>query len=146
MKKTLKYILIASIGTFCFTALIVANFIIIPELAKSVGNDNEDNNGDSEKSKDVYNITLIVDFKGQKENIKIEDFSLHDEETTAFDAVNKWCDVIYEIYPSGDYYLTHINDVGEGWIYHVNDDYPNCAVNRYNLKNEDVVEYTYVGT
>lgn len=144
MEKHKKFIIISIIGLSCFTSLIVFQLFFVESFESSINN-NDGSESDSPKNS-ADNITLIVDFDGEKENIIIEDFSLEDGKTTVFDAVNKWCDVDYEEYPNGDYYITHIDGVGEGWVYHHNDDYPNDAVNRRNLDDGDTVEFTYVGT
>ena len=150
MNRNHKYIILTIICICSFTGLFFFNAFIVPEWQKSIyetsGDDNDESNENTENSIDVFNLTLIVDFKGQKDNIEVEGFSLHNKDTTVFDAINTHSDVDYDIYPNGDYYITHIEEIGEGWVYQVNNKYPNYAVNRYNLKDGDEIKFTYVGT
>ncbi|MFX1259853.1 MAG: DUF4430 domain-containing protein [Promethearchaeota archaeon] len=161
MEKIIKFIFIAVIGSTCFITLLLYNFGLAPFIpspyngfdedgGEGEDNNNDDNTGDdyheNEPQEEVEDITLIVDYDGEKEEKKVEDFSLDDGETTAFDAVNEWCDVEYEVYSNDRYYITYIDGVGEGWVYYVNSDFPDIPVNYYNLEDGDVVRFKYVGT
>ena len=147
MRRKRKYLFIAIFGCSCFTLLLLFNFGF---FGVSTSSDNSfisgsDSETDSSQS-GIDDIRLIIDYGGIRDTKRFEDFSLKKGKTTVFDAVNKQCDVEYEIYPGDQYYITHIDGVGRGWVYTVNDDMPNDAVNHYNLKDGDKVKFEYVGT
>lgn len=147
MEKIHKYLLLVIIGTTCFTGLILFNFYVVPEWQSSLNQSNDDSDdaytGLDDPLTEVYNITLIVDFDGVKPTKKVEDFNLTNGETTAFHAVDKWCDVQYW---EGKTYITHIDGVGEGWTYYVNEPpLPMKPAIEFNLDNGDTVYWNYVG-
>lgn len=148
MEKIHKYLLLIIIGTTCFTGLILFNFYIVPEWQSSLNESSNDDNdaymGLDDPKTQVVNITLIVDFDGVKPTKKVEDFNLTNGETTAFHAVDKWCDVEYW---EDKTYITYIDGVGEGWTYYVNEPpLPSKPAIEFNLDNGDTVYWNYVGS
>lgn len=148
MEKIHKYLLLIIIGTTCFTGLILFNFYIVPEWQSSLNESSNDDNdaymGLDDPKTQIVNITLIVDFDGVKPTKKVEDFNLTNGETTAFHAVDKWCDVEYW---EDKTYITYIDGVGEGWTYYVNEPpLPSKPAIEFNLDNGDTVYWNYVGS
>ena len=146
MEKTHKYLILVIIGTTCFTGLILFNYYIVPEWQASLNQSNNDDDayvGLDNPLQEVHNITLIVDYNGELETKKVKDFNLTSGKTTAFDAVDKWCDVEYW---EGKKYITYIDGVGIGWTYYVNEPpLPNKPAIEFYLNNGDKVYWTYVG-
>lgn len=148
MEKKQKYFLLVLIGATCFTGLILFNFYVVPEWQSSLYQSSDDNDdaytGLDDPLTEVHNITLIVDFDGEKTTIKVEDFNLTNGETTAFHAVDKWCVVEYW---EGKTYITYIDRVGEGWTYYVNEPpLPSKPAIEFYLDNGDTVYWIYVGS
>ena len=81
MDKKLKFFIIAIVGISSFSMLMLINFILIYNPTEAT-------------NESVNNINLIVDYKNG--NIKShENFTLDNWETTAFNALDKWCDIKY---------------------------------------------------
>ena len=85
MEQKKKYILIAIIGASLFSLLILFNISLY----------RPPNNLES-----VENITLIVDYNNGTIKLR-ENFTLSEGKTTAFDALNKWCDIQYNVFING---------------------------------------------
>jgi len=131
MRKPIKVIIISIIGVASFTLFFFFFFNI------------NFNPSDTTQQPEVINLTLSIDYKNGTIGI-FENFSLDQEKTTVFDAVDKWCNIIYTEYPNGDYYITNINGIDIGWIYFVNNISPSVAVNRYHLNNGDYIHFEHV--
>ena len=87
MDKKLKFFIIAIVGISSFSLLIFFNF-------NSISNPIE------APKESVNNISLIVDNKNGP--IKVhENFTLENNKTSAFDALDKWCDIKYIVYGFG---------------------------------------------
>ena len=151
MEKIHKYLLLVIIGTTCFTGLILFNFYVVPEWQSSLNQSSNDDDDDAymgldEPLTEVHNITLIVDFNGvkDKDTQTIEDFNLTNGETTAFHAVDKWFEVKHW---EDKTFITHIDGVGEGWTYYVNEPpLPSKPAIEFYLDNGDTVYWIYVGS
>ena len=149
MEKIHKYLLLVIIGTTCFTGLILFNFYVVPEWQSSINQSSNDDDDDAYMGLDdplssVHNITLIVDYDGGLDKLTKRDFNLTDGKTTAFDAVDKWCELIHN---EDKTYVTHIDSVGEGWVYWVNEKpLSNKPAIEFYLDHEDTVYWEYVGT
>ena len=120
MKKQIKFILIAIIGISCFTILILINFSFYktPQTQTT-----------------VENISLIVDYNNGtiKEHYN---FTLDERKTTAFDALDKWCDIEYQEYSLG-IIVRVIDGVSGSWLYMVNNNHPEVSAAIYPLPAEE---------
>ncbi len=151
MEKNSKYILIAIIGVACFTALIIYNYAIIPELADfSDSNSDDTTSGNPDRLESVYNITLIVDYSGLKPDKTAPKFSLHDYKTTAFYATQKVCDIEYTGDPEAEAFIIEIDGVKNNvdkpnyyWIYYVNGKYAAVGTSDFNLEDGDEIKWVY---
>jgi len=126
MKKT-KAAIIGLIAIACFTTLF---FVVLNPL----------NRGVNPTSDGVDNISVIVDF-GDGTKKEKEMFSLPAGQTTAFDALNKCCDVEYKDYGLMGYFVTSIDGKSGNWIYFVNDQSPNVSSSKFYLNDGDLVKW-----
>lgn len=127
MRKKTKFILIAIIGIISFTILITINF----SLYKT-----------QQTLTKVEDISLIVDYNNGtiKEHYN---FTLEGGKTTAFDALDKWCDIEYQEYSWG-IIVRVIDGMGGSWIYLVNGYSPGVGASAYPLNDGDLVEWMRV--
>ncbi|MFX0135542.1 MAG: DUF4430 domain-containing protein [Candidatus Hodarchaeota archaeon] len=126
MNKKLKFFIIAIIGISSFSLLFLINFNLISNPTKP-------------SKETVNNITLIVDYKNG--TIKVhENFTLDNWKTTAFDALDKWCDINYVDYGWG-IFVSEIDGIKGGWIYLVNNYTPNVGAPDYPLNDGDEVKW-----
>ena len=124
MEQKKKYILIAIIGVSLFSLLILFNF----SLYKPPNN-----------LESVEDITLIVDYNNG--TIKMhENFTLSEGKTTAFDALNEWCEVQYTVSGNG-IFVQAIDGIGGNWLYFINGIYQGVGSAAYSLKDGDFVEW-----
>ncbi len=138
MKKNIKYLTICIIGSISFSLLFYFNFFY------QIDSQSQINQADNENSNDVVlNLYLSVDYKNGTID-EWKNFNLTEGKTTVFDALVKWCNVKYKVYPNDQYYVITINGIGEGWIYKVNDNQPSVACNNYYLENGDKIEWIHV--
>ncbi len=128
-KKFNKYILVAILAIASFTSFFVFTFSI------EVGEVNE-------PLKEVQDITLIIDY-GNGTIETLENFELTDFNTTAFDALNKWCDIEFTDYGDMGLIVESINNIKGNWLYSVNDESPGVSAQKYNLKNGDIIKWTF---
>ncbi|MFX1596171.1 MAG: DUF4430 domain-containing protein [Promethearchaeota archaeon] len=128
-KKFNKYILVAILAIASFTSFFVFTFSI------EIGEVNE-------PLKEVQDITLIVDY-GNGTIETWENFGLNDYNTTAFDALNKWCELEYTDYGDMGIIVESINNLRGNWLYSVNDESPGVSAHKYNLKNGDIIKWTF---
>ncbi|MFX1527913.1 MAG: DUF4430 domain-containing protein [Promethearchaeota archaeon] len=126
-RKINKFALIAILGVASFTSL----FIYISNF--SVGTINE-------PKQEVYDITLVVDY-GNGTLITVDNMNLINYKTTAFDALNYSCNVLYKDYGEMGYLVEAVNGTYGNWLFYVNDEYIVAAANFYNLDNGDVVKW-----
>ena len=122
MKQKKKYILIAIIGVTLFSLLILVNFSLKPD-----------------KLETVENITLIVDYNNSTIKTRAN-FTLSEGKTTAFDALNQWCEIQYAVYGIR-YFVIAIDGIGGNWLYFINGNLAGEGSNVYALNNGDVVEW-----
>ena len=127
MKKPIKFLLIALIGIFCFTVLIIFNFSLYKKPQTLTA---------------VENISLVVDYNNGtiKEHYN---FTLTDGKTTVFDALDKWCDIEYDEYSWG-IIIRVIDGMRGSWIYKVNGYSPGVGAAIYPLNDGDLVEWLRV--
>jgi hypothetical protein len=126
MDKKLKFFIIAIVGISSFSMLMLINFILIYNPTEAT-------------NESVNNINLIVDYKNG--NIKShENFTLDNWETTAFNALDKWCDIKYIDYGWG-IFVSEIDGIRGGWIYLVNNHAPDVGAPDYQLNDGDEVKW-----
>ena len=102
-KKYNKYVLIAILATASFSSFFVFTSSI------EVGETNE-------PLRDVQDITLIVNY-GNGTISTWANFTLSDYNTTAFDALSKWCEFEITDYGEMGYIIESINGVESAWLY-----------------------------
>ncbi|MFX1593005.1 MAG: DUF4430 domain-containing protein [Promethearchaeota archaeon] len=128
-KKFNKYILVAILATVSFASFFVFTSSI--EVAEV-----------NEPLRDVQDITLIVDYGNG--TIKTQaNFELTDYNTTAFDALIKWCEIEYTDYGDMGLIVESIDGIGGNWRYSINDEFPGVSAYKYNLKNGDIVKWIF---
>ncbi len=126
MNKKLKFFFIAIAGITSFSLLFIVNF-------------NLSYNPTTPPKESVNNITLIVDYKNGTIKVQ-ENFTLNNEKTTAFDALDKWCAIKYVDFGWG-IYVNEIDGIKGGWIYLVNNNTPNVAAPDYPLNDGAEVKW-----
>jgi hypothetical protein len=124
MKQKKKYLLIAMIGATLFSLLILVNI----SLYKT-----------PDKLETVENITLIVDYNNSTIKIRAN-FTLTEGKTTAFDALNQWCEIQYNDFGWG-IIVRVIDGVGGNWLYFINGIAPGVGSDMYSLKDGDLVKW-----
>lgn len=126
MNKKLKFFIISIVGITSFSLLLIANFNLYDTPTET-------------PKESINNITLIVDYKNG--TIKVhENFTLDNGKTTAFDALDKWCDIEYVDFGWG-IYVTEIDGVSGGWVYMVNNNFPNVGAPECPLNDGDEVKW-----
>ena len=123
MEQKKKYMLIALIGATLFSLLILINF----------------NLNNTDKLEMVENITLTVDYNNGTIKTQ-ENFTLSGGKTTAFDALNQWCEIQYAVY-GNRYFVIAIDGIGGDWLYFINGNLAGEGSNVYALNNGDLVEW-----
>ncbi|GAI87045.1 unnamed protein product [marine sediment metagenome] len=100
MRKKIKFVLITLIGVSAFASLIIFNFNLYkkPETLES-----------------VKDISLFVDYNNGTIKTRTN-FTLDNGKTTAFDALEKWCIIIYDDFGWG-IIVRAIDGVSGSWIY-----------------------------
>ncbi len=126
--KRIKPVIIGLIGITCFSILIVAGLML------------SNQNSTTPNFSDVNNITLIIDYGDGTQKVK-ERFSLPAGQTTAFDALDKWCEIEYNDFGTMGYLVTSIDGKSGDWIYFVNDESPNLSSTKLYLSDGDVVKW-----
>ncbi|MFW9969654.1 MAG: DUF4430 domain-containing protein [Candidatus Odinarchaeota archaeon] len=130
MDKRLKFFIIAIIGISSFIILLIANFSLY-------------SNPNTSSKESVNNISLIVDYNnGTIKNH--ENFTLNNWKITAFDALDKWCDIKTIDYVWG-VFVSDIDGVSGNWIYMVNNNTPYVSAQNYQLNDGDEVKWL-IGT
>ena len=124
MEQKKKYILIAIIGATLFSLLILINF----NLYKT-----------PDKLEMVENITLIVDYNNGTIKTR-ENFTLSEGKTTAFDALNQWCEIQYVVFVNG-IFVKAIDGISGNWLYFINGIFQGMGSDVYALKDGDLVEW-----
>jgi hypothetical protein len=127
MKKKLKLVIIALIGISAFSVLIYFNFSLYkkPETLES-----------------VENISLIVNYNNGTIKTRAN-FTLENGKTTAFDALEKWCNIRYDDFGWG-IIVREIDGINGNWIYTINNFSPSVGASAYTLKNGDSVGWELV--
>ena len=125
MRKNIKLILIAVIGVSSFALLLFFNFNVYnqPINQKDI----------------VYSIDLQVDYNNGTIKVR-QNFTLEGGKTTAFDALDLWCDVQFDTYGWG-IIVQVIDGVSGNWLYFVNGIAPSMSSTFYSLEDGDLVEW-----
>jgi len=126
MNKKLKFFLIVIVGITSFSLLFIVNF-------------NLEINPTAPPKESVKNINLIVDYDNGTIKVQ-ENFSLDNRKTTAFDALDKWCDVTTTDYILG-IFVSEIDGVSGDWIYMVNNNIARVSASKYQLDDGDEVKW-----
>ena len=127
MRKQIKISLIALVGVTLLTTLLVFNLNLYkkPETLES-----------------VHNISLSIDYNNG--TVKSElNFTLDSGKTTAFDALDKWCEIDYDDFGWG-IIVREIDNIRGSWIYKINGFSPSVGASVYTLKNGDLIEWQLV--
>ncbi|TXT64972.1 MAG: hypothetical protein BAJALOKI3v1_150075 [Promethearchaeota archaeon] len=135
MKKRFKYIIIAIIGILSFSTLIGVNYYFnIPKNRKE----------------SVNNITLIVNYAGEKPVDKWDNFSLYDGKTTVIYALLEKCEVEMTGTPENDAFVKAINGIKQYenlasyfWLFFVNGKQSQVGSSLYTLDNGDLIWWNY---
>jgi len=127
MRKQIKIALIALVGVTLLATLLIFNFSLYkkPETLESVND-----------------ISLSIDFNNG--TVKTElNFTLESGKTTAFDALDKWCEIDYDDFGWG-IIVREIDNVRGFWIYKINGFSPSVGASVYTLKDGDFIEWQLV--
>lgn len=124
MKKSYKYLIIVIIGISAFTSLFLINSLLFnpPPTLETVSD-----------------ISLTVDYNNNTFK-RVDNFNLDGGKTTAFDALDKWCDVSYEDFGWG-IIVRGIDGVSGNWIYMINNQSPSVGASYYPLEDGDFVAW-----
>lgn len=126
MDKKLKFLVIALVGITSFSILILFNFNLYYTPT-------------TPPKETVSDISLVVDYNNG--TIKVhENFTLDNRKTTAFDALDKWCDIKYNDFGWG-IFVQEIDGISGSWIYMVNNITPNTGAPNYSLDDGDEVKW-----
>ncbi|MFW9824272.1 MAG: DUF4430 domain-containing protein, partial [Candidatus Thorarchaeota archaeon] len=129
VKKWNKYFILGIIAAASFTSFFVfSSSIEVSEVNRP--------------QRIAIDITLIVDY-GNGTLKTQENFELIDYNTTAFDALIKWCYVEYIEFGEMGILVENIDGLQGNWRYSINGDFPGVSSNKYNLKNGDIVRWIY---
>ena len=145
VQKISKYIIIAIIGTSCFTALLLYSYGLIPGLNPNTLNENDESDGATGRSEalsEVHNITLEVEYV-TKSTKTWENFSLYNSKTSVLDALKEKCDVKTVEYSYG-VLVVGIDGVDGDWIYYVNGKYAGIGAQSYYLDDGDEIHWKHV--
>ncbi len=141
MQKTNKYILLFIVGFSCFSLLFIFNFFLLLDPQSPFVQNEEER---AVKQYNVANITLFIDYSGEKTNEQFENITLTDYQTTVYHLLVNCCETSIQNF-GGFIYVNEINGVGPGWIYTVNNEAPPSMPSDYfNLLNNDNVTWTHV--
>jgi hypothetical protein len=141
MEKRNKYILLALLGSSCFTLLFFFNSILLHNPQSPFVQNEEER---TVRQYSVDNITLIIDYSGVKTNEEFVNISLTNDKTTVYHLLLNCCVITIQDCGWG-IYIQEINSVGPGWIYTVNNGAPPSMPSDYfNLLNNDTVKWKHV--
>lgn len=124
--KRLKLLIIVIVGITSFTLLIILNFNLYT-------------NPSTPPKESVSNINLFVDYKNGTIKTRLN-FTLDNRKTTAFDALDKWCDIKYVDFGWG-IFVDEIDGVNGNWIFMVNNNTPFVSAPNYQLDDGDEVKW-----
>ncbi|MBY9019486.1 MAG: hypothetical protein KGD67_00415 [Candidatus Lokiarchaeota archaeon] len=127
MRKKVKITFIVLVGVSLLASLLIFNFSLYekPETLES-----------------VYNISLSVDYNNGTVKTRLN-FTLDNGKTTAFDALNKWCEIDYDNFGWG-IIVREIDSVRGNWIYKINGFSPSIGASVFTLNDGDLIEWQRV--
>ena len=127
MRKKVKNSLIVLVGVSLLAALLIFNLTLYkkPESLESVND-----------------ISLSVDYNNGTVKTRLN-FTLDNGKTTAFDALDKWCEIDYDDFGWG-IIVRAIDNVRGNWIYKINGLSPSIGASVYTLKDGDLIEWQQV--
>jgi len=127
MRKKVKNTLIVLVGVSLLASLLIFNLSLYkkPEPLESVDN-----------------ISLSVDFNNGTVKTRLN-FTLDNGKTTAFDALDKWCEIDYEDFGWG-IIVREIDNVRGNWIYKINGFSPSIGASVFTLEDGDLIEWQLV--
>ena len=127
MRKRIKIALIALVGVTLLASLLIFNFSLYKK---------------PETLEYVNDISLSIDFNNG--TVKTElNFTLESGKTTAFDALDKWCEIDYDDFGWG-IIVREIDNIRGFWIYKINGFSPSVGASVYTLKDGDFIEWQLV--
>ncbi len=149
MEKIAKYILIAIIGSSCFTVLLLYNFGVVPGFDQNLFNNSDNGESDgatgrSEALSEVHNITLTVKYVSEPTETW-ENFSLSSHKTSVLDALDAKCQVETKDYGNGKM-VVGIDGVNGDWVYFVNGDYAGIGAAAYYLEDGDEIYWEHINS
>ena len=127
MRKKVKNSLIVLVGVSLLAALLIFNLTLYkkPESLESVND-----------------ISLSVDYNNGTVKTRLN-FTLDNGKTTAFDALDKWCEIDYDDFGWG-IIVRAIDNVRGNWIYKINGLSPSIGASVYTLKDGALIEWQLV--
>ena len=130
MEKYWKPVLIVILLVSSFTVLIFYSFGVI---------DFTGGDGEAEEV-NVQGLSLTVDYNNGSVKMR-KNFTLSEKDASALAALEKWCEVEYEQYPSGDVFVKSIyvqkNEGKYYWLYYVNGEFAGVGASSYELEDGD---------
>jgi len=139
--RSLKFFTVALIGTGSIMGLVLVQFGIFAPASTGI-------NYCVKCRESVSNISLYINY-GNGTVDSWTEFSLENNNTSVFDAINKYCIIEYRKYgPNQDtFYVASINGMSEnsthGWEFRVNNEYIWIASNLYSLENNSIIHCNY---
>ena len=127
MRKKVKNTLIVLVGVSLLATLLIFNLNLYkkPETLESVSD-----------------ISLSVDYNNGTVKTR-HNFTLESGKTTAFDALDKWCEIDYDDFGWG-IIVREIDSVRGNWIYKINGFSPSVGASVYTLIDGDLIEWQLV--
>ena len=127
MRKKVKNTLIVLVGVSLLATLLIFNLSLYKK---------------PESLEYVVDISLSVDYNNGTVKTR-HNFTLDDGKTTAFDALDKWCEIDYDDFGWG-IIVREIDNVRGNWIYKINGFSPSVGASVYTLKDGDLIEWQLV--
>jgi len=90
----------------------------------------------------VSDISLSVDYNNGTVKSRLN-FTLDSGKTTAFDALDKWCEIDYEDFGWG-IIVREIDNVRGNWIYKINGFSPSIGASAFTLEDGDLIDWQLV--
>jgi len=139
--RVLKFLFVGLIGTISIMGLVLVQFGIFAPASAGL-------NYCKNCKASVSNISLYVNYGNGTVDSRIG-FSLDNNRTSVFDAVDKYYNIEYKKYgPNQDtFYVASINGISEdaihGWEFWVNNKYLWIASNLYALENNSIIHCNF---
>jgi len=127
MRKKVKNVLIVLVGVSFIASLLIFNLSLYKK---------------PETLEFVSDLSLSVDYNNGTVKTRLN-FTLDSGKTTAFDALDKWCEIDYEDFGWG-IIVREIDNVRGNWIYKINGFSPSIGASVYTLEDGDLIEWQLV--